>query len=213
MEEFLAALKQGDVEAAQRLLRTNPELLSARNEQGTTLAALAVYHGQPSIARLFGEHRPYDIWEACMLGHLPRVRECVREGADINVPAPDGFPPFALAIFFGHPEVYRFLLEEGADVNQPAANAMQVAAVHAAVSRGDLDALTLILEHGADPRARQQGGWTALHAAAANGNRRAAEMLIEAGAEVHARTDKGETAADLARGSQHADLAAWLEKT
>ncbi len=210
MDEFLAAMKLGDVEAARRLLDTDPELVRARNPQGVTMAALAIYQGQPEIARLIGERRPYDFWEACMLGHLPRVRECVREGADVDLLAPDGFPPFALAVFFGQPEVYRFLLEQGADVNQPAANAMQVAAVHAAVARGDLAGLELILAHGGQPDARQQGGWTALHAAAAHGNRRAVEMLLKAGADAQARTEKGETAADLARGAGHTELAAWL---
>jgi ankyrin repeat protein len=207
MTEYIEILKRGDEAAARQLLQRQPDLIVARNEQGTTLVALACYYGQSAIARLFAEHRPYDFWEACMLGDLTRVRECLAEGAGINEPAPDGFPPFALAVFFGQPEVYRFLLEQGADVNQPAANAMKVAAVHAAVSRGDTEGLALILDHGGDPDARQQGGWTALHGAAAQGHWAMVELLVGAGADPRAKTDKDETPADLARNAGHAELA------
>ena len=213
MTEYMEILKRGDVDAGRQLLDTHPELLSARNEQGASLVAVACYHGQPAIAKLFVERgRELDLWEACMLGDLPRVQERLAQPhADINQPAPDGFPPFALAVFFGQPEVYRYLLAQGADVNQPSVNPMRVAAVHAAVARLDTEGLALILQAGGDPNARQQAGWTALHAAAARGDRRLCEMLLGAAADPHAKTEKGETAADLARGSQHAELAVWLE--
>ena len=212
MNEYIEILKRGDVAAATRLLDAQPELLTARDSQGASIVALACYRGQPAIARLIAERRPLDLWEACMLGDLPRVRQCLEnEGGDVNQPAADGFPPFALAVFFGQPEVYRYLLQHGADVNQPALNSMRVAAVHAAVARHDAEGLALILEHGGDPNARQQAGWTALHSAAAQGDRRMTEMLIRAGADRQALTEKGETAADLARTGAHHELALWLE--
>ena len=141
-----------------------------------------------------------------------RVGQCLEsEGALVNQAAADGFPPFALAVFFGQPDVYRYLLQHGADVNQPALNPMRVTAVHAAVARHDADGLALILAHDGDPNARQKGGWTGLHSAAAHGDRHMTEMLLEAGADRQARTEKGETAADLARSGGHSELALWLE--
>lgn len=210
MNDFLSAIKAGDAAAAERLLDAQPDLSTARNEHGASLVALACYHGQPGIARLIAARRPLDLWEACMLGDLARVQTLVEAGADLNQPAPDGFPPFALAVFFGQPEVYRYLLTQGADVNQPAVNAMRVAAIHAAASRRDAAALALILAHGGDANLRQQGGWTALHAAAASGDLAMVDLLMKAGAEASLLTEKGETAADLAGGAGHAEVAARL---
>ena len=211
MQDFLELLKRGDAAAAEALLESHPELLTARNDQGASLLALSLYHGQPAIAQLFADRRPLDLWEACMLGNLPRVRDCLdADPASINLPAPDGFPPFALSVFFGQPAVYRHLLDRGADVNQPASNAMRVAAIHAAVSRKDTEGLALLLSRGADPNLRQQAGWTALHAAASAGLREIAEALLRAGADRHALTDKGETAASLALTAGHLDLAMAL---
>lgn len=212
MNEYIELVKLGDADAAAKWLDAHPELLTARDSQGASLVALACYRGQPAIARLIAERRPLDLWEACMLGDLARVRQCLEsDGADVNEAAADGFPPFALAVFFGQPEVYRYLLQHGADVNQPARNPMRVTAVHAAVARHDADGLALILEHGGDPNARQQAGWTGLHSAAAHGDRRMTEMLLRAGADRQALTEKGETAADLARSGGHNELALWLE--
>ena len=212
MNEYIELVKLGDADGAAKWLDAHPELLTARDSQGASLVALACYRGQPAIARLIAERRPLDLWEACMLGDLARVRQCLEsDGTDVNEAAADGFPPFALAVFFGQPEVYRYLLQHGADVNQPARNPMRVTAVHAAVARHDADGLALILEHGGDPNARQQAGWTGLHSAAAHGDRRMTEMLLEAGADRQALTEKGETAADLARSGGHNELALWLE--
>ena len=212
MNEYIELVKLGDADAAAKWLDAHPELLTARDSQGASLVALACYRGQPAIARLIAERRPLDLWEACMLGDLARVQHCLEsEGTDVNEAAADGFPPFALAVFFGQPEVYRYLLQHGADVNQAARNPMRVTAVHAAVARHDADGLALILEHGGDPNARQQAGWTGLHSAAAHGDRRMTEMLLRAGADRQALTEKGETAADLARSGGHNELALWLE--
>lgn len=211
MQEFLAILNRGEVAAAEDLLAAHPELVTGRDEQGASWLALAVYYGQPAIARLIAARRPLDWWEAAMLGEMSRLEELrAADPALLNAAAPDGFSALALAVFFGQPAAYRYLLQEGADVNQPAANAMRVAPIHAAVARGDKEAVALLLTQGADPNARQQADWTGLHAAAASGNLELAHMLIVAGADREACTDKGETAQDLARTAGHEKLAELL---
>lgn len=62
---------------------------------------------------------------------------------------------------------------------------------------GGLDAVRLLLAHGARPGATGRGGLTALHTAAACGQTEAATLLVNAGCPVDARSSEGETAAEL----------------
>ena len=65
----------------------------------------------------------------------------------------------------------------------------------------------MLLDAGADPNARQEGGFVPLHAAAHNGNERAGRSLLEHGADRSLATDDGRTAAGIAREAGHALLA------
>ncbi len=62
--------------------------------------------------------------------------------------------------------------------------------MHEAAKRGDLDAVRLLLEHGADPNAREPGdNTTPLHWAAAHGHVDVVRALLDAGADVHGLGD------------------------
>ena len=71
--------------------------------------------------------------------------------------------------------------------------------------------LELLLAHGADANARQQGGWTALQAAAQNGNRPMAELLLAHGADPSLRADNNQTPLDMALSHGHGELVELLE--
>ena len=76
-----------------------------------------------------------------------------------------------------------------------------------ATRRGDVAAVRVLLEGGADVNAAQGDGMTALHIAAETGNLEVAELLIEAGADVHAGSRiGGYTALHLAGGGAHASV-------
>ena len=68
----------------------------------------------------------------------------------------------------------------------------------AAVRRGDVDAARLLLEHGADPDARDKDGWAVLHKAAWNGYVELVHPLVERGADVNAELEDGQTPLFLA---------------
>jgi ankyrin repeat protein len=59
----------------------------------------------------------------------------------------------------------------------------------------------VLLDNGADPNARQEGGFAPIHAAAQNGNDELYELLVARGADQEAAADDGRTAADLRAGS------------
>jgi ankyrin repeat protein len=54
------------------------------------------------------------------------------------------------------------------------------------------------LDAGADPNAKQSGGWTPLHAAAMNGNLELVELLLARGADPGAANDDRATVLSLA---------------
>ncbi len=70
---------------------------------------------------------------------------------------------------------------------------MQNTPLHAAAAGRHLEVIAILLAHGANVNARQQGGWTALHAAAQNGDVEIAKLLIAHGADAEARADNNQT--------------------
>ena len=78
-----------------------------------------------------------------------------------------------------------------------AKNPLRVQPLHSAAAGGHTAVARLLLEHGADPNARQEGGFVPLHAAAQAGNDELYELLLASGADQGAATDDGRTAADF----------------
>jgi ankyrin repeat protein len=154
MSELLQAVYRGDRARADELLAANPEL---------------------------------DVFEAAAVGKVDRLRELLDEDSSLaNAWAKDGFQPLGLASFFGHLEAARLLVERGAEVNSASRNEMKVMPLHSAAATGDpatrYELAKLLLEHGADPNARQQDDYTPLMAAEAHGDERLARLLKEYGA-------------------------------
>ncbi|XP_064603129.1 protein phosphatase 1 regulatory subunit 27-like isoform X2 [Liolophura sinensis] len=69
--------------------------------------------------------------------------------------------------------------------------------LHQAVLDGNLAAVTLLIEHGADVNRQDEDTWTPLHAACAEGHADVAEYLIQKGADKTLKTEDGERPIDL----------------
>ena len=153
MSELLQAVYRGDQARAEELLAADPEL---------------------------------DVFEAAAVGKADRLRELLDADPGLaNAWAEDGFQPLGLASFFGHVEAARLLVERGAEVNSASRNEMKVMPLHSAAATGDPEARyeisKLLLEHGADPNARQQDDFTPLMAAEQQGDERLKKLLVEHG--------------------------------
>jgi ankyrin repeat protein len=209
---IIDAAKAGDVPRVAQLLLSDPELASAHNDRGESPLQQAQYRGHKEIVRMLldaGASRT--VYEAAMVGDIEKVRmEVAAEPSLVNRYAPDGFHLLGLAAFFSHPDIVDLLIERGADVNQAANNPMKVTAMHAAASARQIGIIAKLLARGADPNARQQGGWTALHGAAANGMEDMVRLLLAHGADPSIRTDEGLLARDLATTKGHPGVAALL---
>lgn len=80
------------------------------------------------------------------------IAELLRLGADPNYPDPAGFPPLIAAISARRSdrnEILNLLLENGADPAQRGIN--DWTPLHFAVAERDIEAVKLLLAHGADP--------------------------------------------------------------
>jgi uncharacterized protein len=148
----------------------------------------ALYAGDSSRAEeLAAEAEELDVFEAAALGDLARVDALLREDPDLaRAWSSDGFTALHYAAFFGSPDTVRALAAAGADLEAPSRNqefAPDAHPLHSAVAAGRLDTTEALLEVGADPNARQHGGFTALMAAEQSGNLDLAELLIRHGAQ------------------------------
>jgi uncharacterized protein len=155
------------------------------DEIGPILAAL--YVGERERAFGLAADKPeLDVFEAAALGDVSRLEKLLADDPDLALTwSTDGFTALHYAAFFGSPDAIRALVSAGADLEAPARNeelAPEARPLHSAVAAGLSDNAEALLEEGADPNARQQGGFTPLMTAEQGGNVELAELLVRHGA-------------------------------
>jgi ankyrin repeat protein len=155
------------------------------DEIGPILEAL--YAGDRERAeRLRAETVELDVFEAAALDDADRLEELLAADPDLaRAWSPDGFTALHYAAFFGSPVALRALVGAGADLEAPSRNeqlAPEARPLHSAVAAGRVDNAEALLQAGADPNARQHGGFTPLMGAEQSGDFDLAELLIEHGA-------------------------------
>src|SRR5690242_13333696 len=111
-EQFLEAVKKGDRDLVDRMLREDPALLGARDASGTSALLLSYYYGKAEIANTLLTRQPdLDIFEAATVGDATRIRELAdKDPSLVNAVAGDGFFPLGLAAFFKRSDAVRALL-------------------------------------------------------------------------------------------------------
>ncbi len=203
--DVLQAIKAGNAGRLEALLVQDGSLASSRDEAGISAILHARYRSRMDMVELLLACMPrLDIFEAAALGRTPVVTARLEEdSAAVKAFSGDGFTALHLAAFFGQPVAVQVLLDRGADPGAVARNASAVTPLHSAVAGRNLEVVRLLLMHGADANARQQGGWTALHEAALHGHVAIARLLLARGASPQAASDNGTTALQMATDKGH----------
>lgn len=203
-KEFFDAIKRGDMAEVERRLTQDPVLIHAR-EDGLSPILIAAYHQRPAIASFLADKTvAVTIFEAAATGKINNViRLLARDPGLVNQSNEDGFQPLGLACFFGHFDVAEYLVKAGAAINAVSHNRLKVAPIQSAAAGGHRKIVKMLLEHGADPNIREQGGFTPLHAAAQNGDEEMIRILLFGGADLTITSDSGKSALDLAIDAGH----------
>ena len=211
-DELFAAIAAGDSARVDALLDGDSALAYARNHQGLSAVLAALYCRQEDIlAALMDRRPPLDLFEAAALGRTDQLAELLDSGDDAAAWSTDGFSALHLAAFFGRVAAVRLLLDRGSPVDRPSRNGMQVTPLHSAAAGHHAGIGALLLAAGADPNARQHGGFAPLHAAAQNGDLALVRALLDHGADPRARDDDGRTPAVMADEKGYTEIAALLE--
>jgi surface polysaccharide O-acyltransferase-like enzyme len=127
-----------------------------------------------------------------MITIVPLDNLLKREARDLSVPDPAKRGPLVQAILSGDQFEVMRQLDMGASVNQ-ADPAYGLSPLCWASLGGNDQAVSLLLEHGADLRGRDSSGNTPLHEAALLCHPRTVRLLLEHGADPSARNNAGST--------------------
>ncbi len=213
-DEFLEAIRKGNLQKINQLLDTTPILANSKAKNGVSAVLLALYHGHQDIAQtVAAKKHELDIFEASVLGKLEQVKNLVDNDPSIaNSYSPDGFTPVALAAYLGQKDVTEYLILKGADVNAIAKNATGFTALTGAIANNHAEiAKTLVKKGGANVNHRYEGGVSPLMEASMNGNVELVNFLLESGADPSAKTKDGKTPISFAREKNHANVVEVLK--
>ncbi|MFT5052310.1 MAG: ankyrin repeat protein [Chlamydiales bacterium] len=202
-QEFLDAVRAGDIELIERLLEARPELMECGDDQGRSALVVAFLNDQDLAGQALVHYgfQP-DLVESAMIPDWSRVNLMLDGGLDrLNEYHPVGGTVLYAAARVGRPQLWR-LQTRGADANANPLGAEGVTAAFGAVECPDpIDAYVTavsLFSNGADVNAPQRGGWSVLHAAVDRGHMPLVRYLIRRGAAIDARDDEGKTALDVA---------------
>jgi ankyrin repeat protein len=213
-QEFLDAATSGDLSRVRAMLRTDPSLARARDENGVSVIMKATYYGKKDVvAALVESGVELDVFETAATGNTKRLADLIATDASLaNAYSPDGFTPLGFAVFFDQPEVVKALLNAGAKVNTPSRESMKVTPLASAAAAKQTEIARLLIAHGANVNAKAAGGHIPLHEASATGNVELVKLLIEKGADINAKTDDGKTPLDLAVEYKRSEVIELFEK-
>ena len=220
-EALFAAIRAQDLPSVERLLSTDPALVSATDENGRSavMSALLIIAGEsflppagnPTLQALLRHDPVLTFFESCATGDVDVVRAALlHNGSLANSWHPMGLSALHFAAFSGDVAMTRLLLDSGAQIDARARNGFMNTPLQVALLPGNEATTRLLLERGADPLVRQESGFAPIHEAALLGRRDLVELLLDYGADIDSRANDGRNAISEALRGGHPELADYL---
>ena len=178
-------------------LFASPETVAYLLEQGADPEGRSVLLGVPPLLM------------AVTRGDPRTVAQLLDHHADVNGLGPNGETPLARAAVLGATEIARVLIDRRARVMVRFARVNHTP-LHVAAAHGFVPMIQLLLEHEADPEAKDTNGFTPLLKAAEQGRTFALRALLLAGAKVNTTNALRRSALWLAASRGHAESVAYL---
>ena len=162
MATIFESINAGDIDAVRAAVKDDPSVAAARDDDGRSAVRAALYVHKQDVADVLLEAKPeLDVFDASAAGDVDRLTELLDADADlIGAYSEDGYTPLHFAAYFDRGKALRLLLDRGADVAAVSRNDLQVQALHSAVAADSREVAAALLIAGADPNAKQQGGFT-----------------------------------------------------
>jgi len=243
---LIDAIRNSDKAAVRELAKQRADV-NASQPDGSTALHWAVYEDDKEAVELLikagarvdapNEYGATPLWLACTEGHADLIDLLLRAGADPNLALHTGETPLMTASRTGNVAAVKRLLVAGAKVNAKESSRSQTALMWA-ISERHPDVTALLLEFGADVRARtsvrkmlvnsgpdgilrltsdrtdlfeeEQGGFTPLLFAARVGDAQSAKLLLEKGAKANETAPMGATPLVVAAHSGQDEVALVL---
>jgi len=205
-------IHKGDAAGLRHLLAQDPGAANVRDANGVSARLQAAYRRQDDLVQMLREvGGELDVFEAAAFGEIERLQALIAEQPDrATAWSGDGFTPLHLACYFGQAQAVELLLQGGVQPDVESNCQAKLHPINSAAAARNARAVELLLDHGADVNAAQNGGYTALHSSAHNGDVQTVSLLLDRGADASLASADGRTPLDMAKLDNHTEVIALL---
>ncbi|KAL8558722.1 hypothetical protein ACOMHN_036389 [Nucella lapillus] len=139
------------------------------------------------------DYKNFDIVRATQYGVLPRVRELVEAGFDVNQMDKENVSLLHWAAINNRIDIVKYFISKGSVVDRLGGD-LNSTPLHWATRQGHLNMVVLLMVYGADPSVRDGEGYSCIHLAAQFGHTAIVAYLIAKGQDVDLPDKTGMTA-------------------
>lgn len=150
-----------------------------------------------------------NVFDIARTGSLDELKELVIGNPDIiNSANKNGYYPLTIACYHGNKNVAKYLANNVKNID---VNAIYGTPLMAAVFKGHVDLVRLLLELGADPNIQDANGTTNLHYAVILRKKKIIELLLKHNADLNILDNKNRTALEYAKIAGNEEIIKLLE--